>query len=110
MRVAVKSHALPVNKKNRIALLLCTFETTISLYLRQYFVYTSSEMSLGIYADSSTLSLLKNAKGAQVSCAGPYKLNACRKILKKIVCTYMPQCVKILGIKYYLNQMFDTLD
>ena len=29
MRVAVKSHALPIYKKNRIASLLCIFETTI---------------------------------------------------------------------------------
>ena len=29
MRVAVKSHNLPVHKKNRIASLLCIFETTI---------------------------------------------------------------------------------
>ena len=29
MCVAVNSHALPVYKKNRIALLLCIFETTI---------------------------------------------------------------------------------
>ena len=29
MRVAVKKHALPVFKKNRIALLLCIFETII---------------------------------------------------------------------------------
>ena len=29
MRVAVKNHALPVFKKNRIALLLCIFETII---------------------------------------------------------------------------------
>ena len=28
MRVAVKSHALPVYKKNRLASLLCIFETT----------------------------------------------------------------------------------
>ena len=28
MRVAVNSHALPVYKKNRIAALLCIFETT----------------------------------------------------------------------------------
>ena len=30
MRVAVKSHALPVYKKNRIASLLCIFEITIA--------------------------------------------------------------------------------
>ena len=29
MRVAVNSHALPIYKKNRIASLLCIFETTI---------------------------------------------------------------------------------
>ena len=29
MRVAVKNHALPVYKKNRIAPLLCIFESTI---------------------------------------------------------------------------------
>ena len=29
MRVAVKSHALPVYKKNRITSLLCIFETTV---------------------------------------------------------------------------------
>ena len=29
MRVAVKSHALPVYKKNRIVSLLCIFESTI---------------------------------------------------------------------------------
>ena len=33
MRVAVKNHALPVFKKNRIALLLCIFETIIYLDL-----------------------------------------------------------------------------
>ena len=33
MRVAVKSHALPIYKKNRIALLLCIFETTIQTLL-----------------------------------------------------------------------------
>ena len=32
MHVAVKSHALHVYKKNRIASLLCIFETTISTY------------------------------------------------------------------------------
>ena len=31
MRLAVKSHALPVYKKNRIASLLCIFETIIDL-------------------------------------------------------------------------------
>ena len=31
MRVAVNSHALPIYKKNRIASLLCIFETTLSL-------------------------------------------------------------------------------
>ena len=30
MRVAVNSHALPIYKENRIASLLCIFETTIS--------------------------------------------------------------------------------
>ena len=30
MRVAVNSHALPIYKKNRIASLLCIFETTIA--------------------------------------------------------------------------------
>ena len=30
MRVAVKNHALPVCKKNRIASLLCNFESTIN--------------------------------------------------------------------------------
>ena len=29
MRVAVNSHALPIHKKNRIASLLCIFETII---------------------------------------------------------------------------------
>ena len=29
MRVTVNSHALPIYKKNRIASLLCIFETTI---------------------------------------------------------------------------------
>ena len=33
MRVAVNSHALPVYKKNRIASLLCIFETTIHLHI-----------------------------------------------------------------------------
>ena len=33
MRVAVKSHALPVCKKNRIASLLCIFESTIDTLL-----------------------------------------------------------------------------
>ena len=33
MRVAVKSHALPIYKKNRIASLLCVFETTIHAYV-----------------------------------------------------------------------------
>ena len=33
MRVAVKSHALPIYKKNRIASLLCIFETTIHVPL-----------------------------------------------------------------------------
>ena len=32
MRVAVNSHALPVYKKNRIASLLCIFETTITYF------------------------------------------------------------------------------
>ena len=32
MRVAVKNHALPVYKKNRIAPLLCIFENTICIY------------------------------------------------------------------------------
>ena len=31
MRVAVNSHALPVHKKNRIASLICIFETTIEI-------------------------------------------------------------------------------
>ena len=35
MRVAVKSHTLPVYKKNRIASLLCIFKTTIKLILSQ---------------------------------------------------------------------------
>ena len=34
MRVAVKRHALPVYKKNRIASLLCIFESTILLFQR----------------------------------------------------------------------------
>ena len=32
MRVAVNSHALPIYKKNRIASLLCIFETIIQLF------------------------------------------------------------------------------
>ena len=32
MRVAVNSHALPIYKKNRIASLLCIFETIIVAY------------------------------------------------------------------------------
>ena len=31
MRVAVNNHALPIYKKNRNGLLLCIFETTVSL-------------------------------------------------------------------------------
>ena len=31
MRVAMKNHALPVYKKNRIASLLCIFESTINM-------------------------------------------------------------------------------
>ena len=34
MRVAVKNHALPVYKKNRIASLLCIFESTILCFQR----------------------------------------------------------------------------
>ena len=33
MRVTVNSHALPIYKKNRIASLLCIFETTIDYCL-----------------------------------------------------------------------------
>ena len=33
MSVAVNSHALPIYKKNRIASLLCIFETTISYFV-----------------------------------------------------------------------------
>ena len=35
MHVAVNSHALPIYKKNRIASLLCIFETTIKAYIVQ---------------------------------------------------------------------------
>ena len=34
MRVAVNSHALPIYKKNRIASLLCIFETTIRVHVK----------------------------------------------------------------------------
>ena len=33
MRVVVKNHALPVYKKNRLASLLCIFESTIYIFL-----------------------------------------------------------------------------
>ena len=33
MRVAVNSHALPIYKKNRVASLLCIFETIIHAYV-----------------------------------------------------------------------------
>ena len=36
MRVAVNSHALPIYKKDRIALLLCIFETTIMSHIYCY--------------------------------------------------------------------------
>ena len=36
MRVAVKNHALPVYKKNRIASLLCIFESTIMFEINIY--------------------------------------------------------------------------
>ena len=39
MRVAVNSHALPVYKKNRIASLLCIFETTILQVEAVYDIY-----------------------------------------------------------------------
>ena len=40
MHVAVNSHALPVYKKNRIASLLCIFETTIlESYLLSLFFF-----------------------------------------------------------------------
>ena len=35
MHVAVKNHALPVFKKNRIALLLCIFETIIYMNIKE---------------------------------------------------------------------------
>ena len=37
MRVAMNSHALPTYKKNRIASLLCNFETTIEYII---YIYT----------------------------------------------------------------------
>ena len=39
MRLAVKSHALPVYKKNRIASLLCIFESIIPYSARTYVVF-----------------------------------------------------------------------
>ena len=39
MCVAVNSHALPVYKKNRIASLLCIFETTIILFCKYTVLY-----------------------------------------------------------------------
>ena len=54
MRVAVNSHALPIYKKNRIASLLCIFETTILQYLMHSF-----EMgSFFLLSSESTLSKL----------------------------------------------------
>ena len=46
MRVAVKNHALPVFMKNRIALLLCIFETIIALH-KEESIYINSKM--GVY-------------------------------------------------------------
>ena len=39
MRVAVKNHALPVYKKNRIASLLCIFESTIQQNMFEILLY-----------------------------------------------------------------------
>ena len=40
MRVVVNSHALPIYKKNRIASLLCIFETTIEVVVEVYTLYS----------------------------------------------------------------------
>ena len=45
MRVAVNSHALPVYKKNRIASLLCIFETTIRMPYCLCFIHNSDDNS-----------------------------------------------------------------
>ena len=39
MRVAVNSHALPIYKKNRIASLLCIFETTIVAFIDKHILF-----------------------------------------------------------------------
>ena len=52
MRVVVKNHALPVYKKNRIASLLCIFESTIkSTAVHSFFVTNESEINVSSPVD-----------------------------------------------------------
>ena len=58
MRTAVNSHALPIHKKNRIASLLCIFETTIILnFLIHNFrkMHVHMRISMGIHHDHNLL-------------------------------------------------------
>ena len=52
MRVAVNSHALPIYKKNRIASLLCIFETTIADWAENN--NTTSDAQFGFRSGRST--------------------------------------------------------
>ena len=58
MRVAVKNHALPVFKKNRIALLLCIFETIILNNCEQNIM--SLSLLVGMTVDSNVTYVLQH--------------------------------------------------
>ena len=72
MHVAVNSHALPIYKKNRIASLLCIFETTIvySTYLWRLLITFANRLepdqawqNVGPDLDPNCLTLMVFLKG-----------------------------------------------
>ena len=57
MRVVVNSHALPIYKKNRIASLLCIFETIIADEIAE----PRPDMNIKVAAFTVVVSLLNSA-------------------------------------------------
>ena len=104
MRVAVNSHALPIYKKNRIASLLCIFETTIvymSLYDTRTIIEISSQITIMQFLSKSqvyssvkawetcSLRCTCSGTGGSIIALKPTRthlqLSTCTLIIKKLI-------------------------
>ena len=58
MLIAVKNHALPVYKKNRIASLLCIFESTIACCIGLKSIITHEDLHHNVNVDTRNFAIL----------------------------------------------------